>query len=648
MTGIVRRTFALLLVLVGVVVVAYALVPGQVRGYLDVLRRTAERNVTDQALTGAERGGASLRALEAPVRDPSELLARALRLDDTRLLRLDRRLAETLNAATDQAADEIFTAALAAAARDGDVVKTDVLLSLMKRLRVGREATIDVESVTERGMAALSARSIAEREAVEAEFAAVSASGVLEGGVSTARDWFVLDAYMVREEQPGTYEIALPSWALGRKTPSDRHAILVTVDTVFQTQGWFQLAVREGGTMPVEIKEELGGFTQEWRIFAEVPEAELEVERQAIEVRAEQEASARRSLASAQERAAQAQRDIDKANARIEAAREELRAWGGEATVPALPEPPRLETVPELGHRSFLAWTVRPGRTATPEPRSTWIEVTASGPKALLSVRSIWVGVGGNLHHLVERTTDAMICDCPRWRRSDFTLDECPLTIGKGVDARLLSVELPGGSWSTLLPRFSDLHANSRSVSVSGSVGPYLLLSEGRDTTGCGAAGGSFEVKTCVTDLRSGETINPLDGTSRPPWEEVRHEAFRRLAEESFAETAADVTLTAWLPTWHGGGLEHRWQWTASAAGSVSDGRFNSYTRSARPTTERGPAMVAGLPTSVPPEVRALIDVSGERVLGGWSEIEGTPEERRAALAAFLHAATLWKGIDVP
>jgi hypothetical protein len=55
------------------------------------------------------------------------------------------------------------------------------------------------------------------------------------------------------------YEIALPRVR--------QHALLKTTKTVFNSEGWFSLQVRHGGTTPVEV---YGGFVQEWNIYVEV------------------------------------------------------------------------------------------------------------------------------------------------------------------------------------------------------------------------------------------------------------------------------------------------------------------------------------------------------------------------------------------
>lgn len=80
---------------------------------------------------------------------------------------------------------------------------------------------------------------------------------------------FNLYAYMVAQLNKNAYEIALPSWTSYGAIPSANHAILVTSETNFTSKGWFNLRVIQFDEIPVQLKEELGNFTQDWKIYDE-------------------------------------------------------------------------------------------------------------------------------------------------------------------------------------------------------------------------------------------------------------------------------------------------------------------------------------------------------------------------------------------
>ncbi|MEN6462413.1 MAG: hypothetical protein ABFC94_13740 [Syntrophomonas sp.] len=89
--------------------------------------------------------------------------------------------------------------------------------------------------------------------------------------------YITLSAYMVRKIDDDNYEISLPQYnGYFGELPSSNHAILKTVSTTFQSKGWFTIKAISEGTMPVDIKEEYGGFTQDWPVYIEVPDSTLD------------------------------------------------------------------------------------------------------------------------------------------------------------------------------------------------------------------------------------------------------------------------------------------------------------------------------------------------------------------------------------
>jgi len=72
---------------------------------------------------------------------------------------------------------------------------------------------------------------------------------------------FILNGYIVGQHSYGIYEIAL--------SYSGNHALLFAFDTQFQSRGAFSLRVTELSDIPVQLKEDFGGFTQTWKIYSE-------------------------------------------------------------------------------------------------------------------------------------------------------------------------------------------------------------------------------------------------------------------------------------------------------------------------------------------------------------------------------------------
>ncbi|MCA0388211.1 MAG: hypothetical protein LCH52_06920 [Bacteroidetes bacterium] len=77
---------------------------------------------------------------------------------------------------------------------------------------------------------------------------------------------FYLTGYIVGKNRNDSYEIIVPGQTY--------RALLYTSYTSYTTKGSFTLPVQKTGTQNVTVKEEFGGFSQEWNTYSEVkPEA---------------------------------------------------------------------------------------------------------------------------------------------------------------------------------------------------------------------------------------------------------------------------------------------------------------------------------------------------------------------------------------
>lgn len=95
--------------------------------------------------------------------------------------------------------------------------------------------------------------------------------------IQSLEDYFTLTAYMIAKLEPYLYEIALPQYnVLGGMTISAEHALLITTDTSFHSKGWFDLNVTKLQEMPITLKEEFGGFTQNFNVYMEISDNQIE------------------------------------------------------------------------------------------------------------------------------------------------------------------------------------------------------------------------------------------------------------------------------------------------------------------------------------------------------------------------------------
>ncbi len=93
-------------------------------------------------------------------------------------------------------------------------------------------------------------------------------------------EYFYLSAYIVAQTSYtdfssifNEYEIALENYDYYYGSiPSQKHAILLTIETQFSSKGRFSLYAKKLYEVPIQIKQEFGGFTQNWTVYMEVSE----------------------------------------------------------------------------------------------------------------------------------------------------------------------------------------------------------------------------------------------------------------------------------------------------------------------------------------------------------------------------------------
>ena len=96
--------------------------------------------------------------------------------------------------------------------------------------------------------------------------------------IEDSGDYFYLSAYIVAQTSYTEfssiiteYEIALEDYDYYYGIiPSQNHAILLTIETQFSSKGRFALYAKKLYEIPIQIKQEFGGFTQNWSVYMEV------------------------------------------------------------------------------------------------------------------------------------------------------------------------------------------------------------------------------------------------------------------------------------------------------------------------------------------------------------------------------------------
>jgi hypothetical protein len=95
--------------------------------------------------------------------------------------------------------------------------------------------------------------------------------------IEDSGDYFYLSAYIVAQTSYtefssilNEYEIALENYDYFGSIPSQNHAILLTIETQFSSKGRFALYAKKLYEIPIQIKQEFGGFTQNWSVYMEI------------------------------------------------------------------------------------------------------------------------------------------------------------------------------------------------------------------------------------------------------------------------------------------------------------------------------------------------------------------------------------------
>jgi hypothetical protein len=128
---------------------------------------------------------------------------------------------------------------------------------------------------------------------------------------------FGAELFVIGELSPGKYEVALPGGGWTR-SPSDKRAILQTIDTTYESKGWTIVRVTKLMDMPMKVT---GGFTQTWPLYVQMTKERVEELRQLP--------SLRQKLRSSEEQRDQVAREKEQAKQAALAALNRAMGSGG-------------------------------------------------------------------------------------------------------------------------------------------------------------------------------------------------------------------------------------------------------------------------------------------------------------------------------
>ena len=256
--------------------------------------------------------------------------------------------------------------------------------------------------------------------------------------------------------------------------------------------------------------------------------------------------------------------------------------------VPVEPEAPAVAVaeVARAPRSPFLFWgTDEEGLTY-----SIWVREGAAGFERIEATGVVIASDGALWHWVEEEEPLAMALDCE-------TLEETASGTTNGVSVFL---ERVGGDARLDLLTPNAMAAREaadwqESVSLIGSLGPYLFVSRSVYSYHCGAHGG-HERELFVFDARTG---NPVDVLADPEREELSSMVDRARAALA-AETDGDSLMfgdelehTMLWPTFDADAVRMRHQWTAESCYACGDDEWASYTVSTQLDEAQIPAELA-------------------------------------------------------
>jgi hypothetical protein len=290
--------------------------------------------------------------------------------------------------------------------------------------------------------------------------------------------------------------------------------------------------------------------------------------------------------------------------------------------------------------QDVLVWTIDRDNKIL----SYWIRGNPASAVIIGSHSGLLFPASSGVWELRDFEVENPLCDCELWTQQKM-IGECPQAENGASAMMPRLVDLVSDKNVELLPQEEDQEKKSSidseftsSISITGSVGPYLFISRTVERLPCGNGKTSSSSDYLVFDVDKGEPVDIFEPEERTRLLETEQtEAFEGIRSDPSisAESPSDLELTQIEPVViPGSGLTLSYQFTTSVFFSDSKGGRSVYSRSVTVTAKQLPQALAPH-ASLPLGLQNVVVLSDEIRLGGWLLLDVNEEQQRALKSAF-------------
>jgi hypothetical protein len=290
--------------------------------------------------------------------------------------------------------------------------------------------------------------------------------------------------------------------------------------------------------------------------------------------------------------------------------------------------------------QDVLVWTIDRDNKIS----SYWIKGSPASTVVIGSRSGLLFPASSGVWELRESEVELPLCDCELWMQQKM-VGECPQAESGAASSLPQLVDLVSGKNVDLLPQEESQEKKhsidsqvTSSVSITGSVGPYLFISHNVEKMPCGNGNPSSSSDFIVFDVEKGDPVDIFEPEERNSILETEQaEAFNNIKSDPniSAKSPSDIEFTQIEPELLlGSGLALSYQFTARAFYSGKKGGRSAYSRSATITAKKLPQALMPYAT-LPLGIQNVVVLSDEIRLGGWIPIEVNEEQQQAFKTAF-------------
>jgi hypothetical protein len=290
--------------------------------------------------------------------------------------------------------------------------------------------------------------------------------------------------------------------------------------------------------------------------------------------------------------------------------------------------------------QDVLVWTIDRDNALS----THWVRGNRASGTIVASRSGLLLPANSGLWELREVEVEVPLCDCELWTKRK-RIGECPRAEEVAFANLPRMVDLISGNEVELLPKPAPQEKESlvdsqfsSTVSITGSVGPYLFLSQSVERATCGEGHLSSNSMFRVFDLEGKQPVTVFDPDERQRVLEdeqtVAYEQFwsdpnvRIKSPGDLRLTRIDVGI---LP---GVGLALGYQFTVQAVYADSKGNRSAYHRSTTIAAKKLPRALIPY-AEFPSGLHRFVVLSEGIRIGGWVSITHDDIERLCSKNAF-------------